>query len=611
MSLMQNLRIRTKVLSLVVPTCLIGIAGALYVSSNFKSADTTYSEFIANDGDAEINMAIASQRLVAIVYDAYQVYLYDAETAGMKRATEDYAASKARLRELFDEAEKLVPEESRTLASLRSQVDSVIEITDKAVEAGMVNQSEAPKALLVQADEKAAKLIGEMRTWVNTTSDKIKQKSNLLSEETNDTILSTLATLAAVFGAALFLAVFITRREITSPIEALRLRMVSLASGRVDEAVPGADRKDELGSMSAAVAVFRTNAIEKDRLQTQTEADRARSENEKLQREKQKAEEAANTKFAVDALRDGLEALANGKITHRILAPFTGALDELRLNFNNSLEKLHSTLRSVGQNAAGIDAGANEIRSAADDLSRRTEQQAASVEETAAALEQITTTVQDAAKRADDAGKLVEKTRGGVEYSGRLMQDAVQAMMAIEKSADEMGNIISVIDEIAFQTNLLALNAGVEAARAGEAGKGFAVVAQEVRELAQRSASAAKEIKILIANSGTQVQSGVGLVKQTGHSLESIVIEVQEINHHVNAIVESSREQATGLREINTAVNVMDQGTQQNAAMVEQSTAASHSLAREAEALNRLLSQFDLGSREGGYAGGQGSSRAA
>ncbi|MDR6099879.1 methyl-accepting chemotaxis protein [Agrobacterium larrymoorei] len=233
------------------------------------------------------------------------------------------------------------------------------------------------------------------------------------------------------------------------------------------------------------------------------------------------------------------------------------------------------------------------------------------MEETAAALEQITTTVQDAAKRADDAGKLVEKTRGGVEYSGRLMQDAVQAMMAIEKSADEMGNIISVIDEIAFQTNLLALNAGVEAARAGEAGKGFAVVAQEVRELAQRSASAAKEIKILIANSGTQVQSGVGLVKQTGHSLESIVIEVQEINRHVNAIVESSREQATGLREINTAVNVMDQGTQQNAAMVEQSTAASHSLAREAEALNRLLSQFDLGSREGAYASGQGSSRAA
>jgi len=166
--------------------------------------------------------------------------------------------------------------------------------------------------------------------------------------------------------------------------------------------------------------------------------------------------------------------------------------------------------------------------------------------------------------------------------------------MAIEKSAGEMGNIISVIDEIAFQTNLLALNAGVEAARAGEAGKGFAVVAQEVRELAQRSATAAKEIKTLIAASGSQVQTGVSLVKQTGNSLDTIVDEVREISRHVNAIVESSREQSTGLQEINTAVNVMDQGTQQNAAMVEQSTAASHSLAREAAALNQLLAQFDL-----------------
>ena len=174
MSLMQNLRIRTKVLSLVLPTCLIGIGGALYVSSNFKSADTEYSDFIANDGNAEIDMAIASQRLVAIVYDAYQVFLYDAGTAGMKRATDDYAASKSRLHELIDNAERLIPEESQTLGALQSQAESIIEITDKAVAAGSANRDEEAKALLVQADEKTATTIGEMRTWINGASDGIK-----------------------------------------------------------------------------------------------------------------------------------------------------------------------------------------------------------------------------------------------------------------------------------------------------------------------------------------------------------------------------------------------------------------------------------------------------
>ncbi|WP_288431728.1 methyl-accepting chemotaxis protein, partial [uncultured Agrobacterium sp.] len=178
--------------------------------------------------------------------------------------------------------------------------------------------------------------------------------------------------------------------------------------------------------------------------------------------------------------------------------------------------------------------------------------------------------------------------------SGNVVRKAVVAMEQIEKSSSEISNIISVIDEIAFQTNLLALNAGVEAARAGEAGKGFAVVAQEVRELAQRSANAAKDIKALITTSNTQVQQGVELVGETGRALETIVTEVQEINRHVMAIVESAQEQSSGLQQINTAVNQMDQDTQKNAAMVEESTAASHSLAREAASLNQLLGQFKL-----------------
>ncbi len=296
-----------------------------------------------------------------------------------------------------------------------------------------------------------------------------------------------------------------------------------------------------------------------------------------------------------ETLAGALENLAAGNLDQSISEKFIPALEKLRLAFNESAAKLKQAMRAVGQNAAAIAAGSSEISKAAADLSSRTEQQAASIEETAAALEEITTTVADSSRRAEEAGKLVAQTKEDAERSSTVVNNAVAAMSQIAASSSEISNIIGVIDEIAFQTNLLALNAGVEAARAGDAGKGFAVVAQEVRELAQRSAKAAKEIKSLITASSEQVKSGVSLVGQTGKALEEILAQVQQINTNVVAIVEGAKEQATGLKEINQAVNTMDQGTQQNAAMVEQSTAASHSLAREADGLFRLLGQFKVG----------------
>ncbi|MBW8298849.1 MAG: PAS domain S-box protein [Hydrogenophaga sp.] len=298
---------------------------------------------------------------------------------------------------------------------------------------------------------------------------------------------------------------------------------------------------------------------------------------------------------SVDDVAAGLTALADGDLTVRIDHPLLPGLDRLRVDFNNSLDKLQATMSTVGENTNAIAAGSRQIQSASDDLAKRTEQQAAAVEETAAALEEITQTVSDSSKRAEEAGSLVARTKAGAEKSGEVVKSAINAMGQIEASSREISNIIGVIDDIAFQTNLLALNAGVEAARAGEAGKGFAVVAQEVRELAQRSANAAKEIKALITTSGEQVRNGVSLVGQTGKALEQIVTEVQDINLNVIAIVEASREQATGLQEINKAVNAMDQNTQHNAAMVEETTAASHSLAREAETLRNLVAQFRIG----------------
>lgn len=302
----------------------------------------------------------------------------------------------------------------------------------------------------------------------------------------------------------------------------------------------------------------------------------------------------------VDALAGSLKALAEGDLTQTIEKPFLPAFETLRVDFNGATERLRAAMQTVSQNAGAIAMASQDIQTASDDLARRTEQQASSVEETAAALEEITTTMADSSRRAQEAGELVRNARESAERSGVIVDNAVEAMGRIESSATEIGSIIGVIDEIAFQTNLLALNAGVEAARAGEAGKGFAVVAQEVRELAQRSARAAREIKELISASNGHVKNGVSLVGETGGVLRDIAAQVMQVNDNVNAIVEAAREQAAGLRAISEAINTMDQATQRNATMVEESKASAHGLANEARSLFQLISQFEIGGRAEG-----------
>jgi methyl-accepting chemotaxis protein len=299
-------------------------------------------------------------------------------------------------------------------------------------------------------------------------------------------------------------------------------------------------------------------------------------------------------KAALVELGVGLRALAEKRIDYRITKPFIAQYESLKMDFNESVDKLEETIRSITENAVAVTSGASEITQASDDLSRRTEQQAASLEQTAAALDQITASVRKTAEGANEAREVVALAKTDAARSSDVVKETVRAMGGIESSSKQIGNIIGVIDEIAFQTNLLALNAGVEAARAGDAGRGFAVVATEVRALAQRSADAAKEIKTLISASGAQVATGVKLVGETGMALGRTLEQVEQINQLVREIAASAREQATGLGEVNTAVNQMDQVTQQNAAMVEEATAASHSLAGEALELGRLVGQFHL-----------------
>lgn len=307
-----------------------------------------------------------------------------------------------------------------------------------------------------------------------------------------------------------------------------------------------------------------------------------------------RAEAEARQTRVVAIVGEALTGLSRGDLTSEVEGAFPDEYQSLQQDFNVAVRHLNQAMRAVADNARAIRSGSGEISQAADDLSRRTEQQAASLEQTAAALDQITATVNRTADGARQASQTVQAAKGDAETSGNVVRDAVGAMGEIEKSAQEISQIISVIDEIAFQTNLLALNAGVEAARAGEAGRGFAVVASEVRALAQRSADAAKEIKTLISLSSRQVDAGVELVGQTGQALQRIVSRVAEIDGLVSEIAASAHEQAVGLQQVNTAINQMDQVTQQNAAMVEETTAASHALHQQAESLSGSVERFRL-----------------
>lgn len=411
-----------------------------------------------------------------------------------------------------------------------------------------------------------------------------------VSEQTFMMVIGALVILGAVI-LALYLAVGSLIRK---PINQLVSEVDGLSRGDYEKPVSGQNRADEIGSVAKALEGFRHALAQSRHLEQEAESHRTDAENQRMLAEEDRNRSADLQRRIVGIVGEGLAALSQGRLTYRITEAFPGEYAKLREDFNAAIASLEDTINTVNSAINGIGNGTSEISSSVSNLSQRTEQQAASLEETAAALNEITEQVNSSAQNARSAAKTVADACTDASKSGEIVQRAITSMQHIETSSNQIGQIISVIDEIAFQTNLLALNAGVEAARAGDAGKGFAVVAQEVRQLAQRSADAAKEIRSLINASSTQVAEGVDLVGAAGSALQGIASQVMQISGLIQEISQSAGEQAVGLKEVNAAMNQMDQVTQHNAAMVEETTAASITLKDEAERLTALAARFEV-----------------
>ena len=579
--MLANAKISTKIISLLLMLGALCLGIALYSSFILKDIDHRFTELTMKVLPATTNIARADRASNQIGWAVYRTMVHDGASAEAKTAGIDGAAAIDVLDKQLQVAVELLPRIKGDAKSLEALKDRIADNGRKALALGLQNRNDEALVLILEIDKDLGAFSIEARDLNKGLIEGAEKESAALDEETERTSFMMLVVSIIGIIVALVLGFFVTRAGITAPLSRLQDVMGRLASGENELEVPGTDRADEVGAMAKTVLVFRDAAVALD----VANAEKAKADAEQTQ--------------VVEALGTNLGRLAEGDLTAELTA-FPANYAKLQEDFNAAVTELRSAMAGIAASTTNIHGGSGEISAASDDLSRRTEQQAASLEETAAAMTEITQTVQSSATGASEANKLVQSTQAEAQESGKVVAKAVEAMGEIESSSREITKIIAVIEKIAFQTNLLALNASVEAAHAGDAGKAFAVVANEVRALAQRSADAAQEISELISNSSRQVGNGVGLVGEAGKALERIIGQVDEISTLVSTIAMAADQQSSALAQVNSAITEMDKVTQQNAAMVEESTAAARSLADEATGLSRLVSRFSTGDQPAG-----------
>ena len=516
--------------------------------------------------------------------------------SGDENFLEPYHAGKKRFAESLDKLLKLTSDNPAQQERLRKIGDGekkwATTIAEREIRLGS-NRATLQEARDIEASGAGKGLMDAIR--VAHAEFETAERALLVERSAAKHETQSLAVWSMIIGTVIMVMLSIAigwffNANIAKAIAQMTRAMSDIAGGDIDTEVPHSNRADEVGAMAKAVNVFKDNAIRNGQLELEQKEQETRSEEER-----QKAQEEAigsERTIVVNSFGEALAQIAQRNLSFRMTADVPQAYETLKDNFNSSINDLEEAFVQVGKNVGSINNGTQEIRQVSEQLTNRTESQAASVEETASAVVEINSVVKNTAERAVDAGKRVDEAKSEAENSGRIVREARAAMEEIKNSSEEITNITNIIDGIAFQTNLLALNAGVEAARAGEAGKGFAVVAQEVRELAQRCTTAAKDIADLIVKSAGQVNSGFELVTKTESGLDTIVTSVNEVHGHMKAIADAAQEQATGLDEINTSITQIDETTQQNACMAEEATAATHILENEVQSLRTIIGTF-------------------
>ena len=516
--------------------------------------------------------------------------------AEIETLADDYARNETALTAMMATSGGGSVQERAMLARIAAVQARTNPLVDRIIEHQQAEDTAAVTAMMAEVRP----LFVEWLAAINAFIDYHEAANQSIGTDVRATAegFGTLALSAVALASllALIIAVLVTR-SITRPVRDLSGTMGDMAKGNYDVTVPHTRRPDQIGAMAATVEVFRTALLDSREEQRQQMAAQ-----EATTRKAQ--EEARRQTRVVSDVSAGLERLAAGDLTQPIASPaddpFPAEYDLLRQSYNGLLDRLQDIVAQISAVASDVNEGAKEIDRAANNLSTRAETQAATLEQSSAAINLLLSSVRSTSQKAgqgEDAGR---SNREQAQSGAQVVSQAIEAMKAIERGSEQMTLIISVIDDIAFQTNLLALNAGVEAARAGDAGRGFAVVASEVRALAQRASESAREIKTLISESSAQVEAGSTLVGQTDARLSEILLRARDVQDLMVDIAAATGEQTASLEEISNGVAQLDQVTQQNAAVAEETTAAALTLSQRAAELTGVLGYFHLSPRKAG-----------
>ena len=581
MRFLMNAKIQLKIVLMLAVLGVVTLGVGWYGGRVAGDIDSNYSVLVNRDLPDTAKLIRVNRAVNSMMYAGYRTLVYDGTSAEAKRAATEESESYKQALSILDEVAGHNKSIAADIAAFKSDVQAIQQLVVPAMEAGLRNDDPRAKQLLSQADDLGIGFTTKMKAYNDKRFAAGVEESKGLSASAVAAGYSLMLVSLVAAAVSMALSIFVTRSQISGPLVKLQDTMRALAGGEHNVDVPGADRGDEVGGMAKSVLVFKEAALR--------EAELA---------EAKKRAEAAQS-LVVDTLEDRLAKLAGGDLTATIEANFDPEYEGLKRNFNAAVTALRDLIAAVIDSAETISTGSAENAQASEDLARRTEGAAASLEETSAAVSQMDQRIK---ATAEAATKTVERATGaiGVVDSGRSVADeAMQAMTRVSESAKGIDNVIEGLDKIAFQTRVLAMNAAVEAGRAGEAGRGFAVVADLVSALAMRAEEEAGRARDQLTATQSDINAAVDMVRRVDSALGAIVGDVNEVHALLEVMAKDNQVQATAVTQVATAVNSIDQTTQQNAAMVEETSAAARNLSSEVTSLSAQAARFNAGSRGG------------